>query len=213
MVFKRWFIKAFLLVILFLVLFVAISNFWMIGVTYPRVYDVAEALPHKKVALVLGTTNKLKSGGPNPYFTGRISTVAQLFREGKIDRILVSGDNRSKYYNEPVRMKEALLKEGIPAEFITLDFAGLRTLDSIVRCKEIFGQKDIIIVTQRFHGYRALFISEYYNLNAVVMSAQMVKFPDSLPTTLREVMARPLAIIDLYILKKKPLLLGKKEYI
>ena len=194
-------------------LFVAISNFWVIGVTYPRVYDLAEELPHKKVALVLGTTNKLKSGGPNPYFTGRISTVAQLFRDGKIDRILVSGDNRSKYYNEPVRMKEALLKEGIPSEFITLDFAGLRTLDSIVRCKEIFGQKDIVIVTQRFHGYRALFISEYYNLNAVVMSAQMVKFPDSLPTTLREVMARPLAIIDLYILKKKPLLLGKKEYI
>ena len=210
---KSWFVKTILLVLLFVVLFVAFSNFWMIGATYTKVYDLADTLPHKKVGLVLGTANKLKNGEANPYFTARIWTVAQLYREGKIDKILLSGDNRSKYYNEPVRMKEALLKEGIPEESITLDYAGLRTLDSIVRCKEIFGQKDIIIITQRFHGYRALFISEYYNLDAVVMSAQMVKFPDSLPTTLREVMARSLAIIDLYILKKKPLLLGKKEYI
>ncbi len=213
MILKNWFIKLIFLVIISFAIIIVISNFWVIGTTYPRVYEEVSLLPHKRLGLVLGTTHKLKSGGENPYFTGRIKTVAKLYKEGKIDHILLSGDNRTKYYNEPAKMKEALLKENIPEGAITLDYAGFRTLDSIIRCKEIFGQNEVIIVTQRFHSYRALFISDYYKLDAVVMAAQKVKFPDSMRTSLREIIARPLAIIDLFILKKKPLMLGKKEYI
>ena len=210
---KSWFVKLILTGIISIALFIVISNFWVIGATYPRVYEEVSSLPHKRLALVLGTTDKLKSGEENPYFTGRIKTVAKLYKDGKIDHILLSGDNRTKYYNEPAKMKEALLKENIPEEDITLDYAGLRTLDSIVQCKEIFGQNEVIIVTQRFRSYRALFISDYHNLDAVVMTAQKVSFPTSIRTSLREIIARPLAIIDLFILKKRPLLLGKKEYI
>jgi SanA protein len=211
--FKNWLVKLILTGIISLAMFVVISNIWMIAATYPRVYEEVSLLPHKRLGLVLGTTHKLKTGDDNPYFTGRIKTVAKLYKEGKIDHILLSGDNRTKYYNEPAKMKEALLKENVPEEDITLDYAGLRTLDSIVRCKEIFGQNEVIIVTQRFHSYRALFISDYHNLDAVVMAAQKVRFPVSMRTSLREIIARPLAIIDLFILKRRPRLLGKKEYI
>ena len=213
MIKKNWFVKLILLVIISFTMFIVISNFWMIVTTYPRVYEEVSSLPHKRLGLVLGTTNKLKSGDANPYFTGRIETVAKLYKEGKIDHILLSGDNRTKYYNEPAKMKEALLKENIPEEAITLDYAGFRTLDSVVRCKQIFGQNEVIIVTQLVHSDRALFISDYHNLDAIAMAAQKVKFPDSMRTSLREIIARPLAIIDLFILKRKPKLLGKKEYI
>ena len=98
-------------------------------------------------------------GSPNPFFEKRIETAAELYRIGKIDHFILSGDNRSMYYNEPMAMLKALLKKGVPASAITLDYAGLRTLDSIVRCKQIFGQNKIIIITQPFHSYRALFIS------------------------------------------------------
>ena len=149
----------------------------------------------------------------NPYFTGRIKSAASLYHAPPLYQIILSGDNRTKYYNEPMKMKEALLKEGVPDEAITLDYAGFRTLDSVVRCHEIFGQTKFTIITQRFHGYRALFISEFYGLDAVVMTAADMEFPSSIPTRIREILARPLAVIDLYILKRQPHLLGKKEYI
>jgi len=192
---------------------VAFTNLWVIASTYSSVYNFTEKVPEKAVGLVLGTTPKLMTGEKNPYFYGRIKSAAKLYHQNKIQHIILSGDNRTRYYNEPSKMKEALLKEGVPDSVITLDYAGFRTLDSVVRCHEIFGQTNFIIVTQRFHGYRALFISKYYNLDAVVMSAGDMEFPSSLPTRIREVMARALAVIDLYILHRKPHLLGDKIYI
>ncbi len=205
--------RSFLYLIIGLILFVAITNFWVVLSTYSEIYGSSEDIPVKSVGLVLGTTDKLMSGKENPYFIGRIKSAAVLYHNKKIQHIILSGDNRTKYYNEPMKMKEALLKEGVPEDAITLDFAGFRTLDSVVRCHEIFGQSKFTIITQRFHGYRALFISKFYNLDAVVMTADDMTFPSSIPTRLREIMARPLAVIDLYILKRQPHLLGKKEYI
>ena len=206
---SRWIIR----LVIAVTVFVAASNLWIIASTYKKVYSSSAEVPTKAVALVLGTTDRLKSGKENPYFIGRIKSAATLYKENKISHIILSGDNRTKYYNEPLKMQEALLKEGVPIDAITLDFAGLRTLDSVVRCQKIFGQDNIIIVTQQFHGYRALFISNFYQLDAVVMSAADVSFPDSLPTRLREIIARPLAVIDLYLLNRQPHLLGEKEYL
>lgn len=196
---------------LILFLFFIGCNMWIMLATQPQIYKEVSAIPHRSVALVLGTSNRLSDGSPNPFFINRIETAYQLFKSGKVDHIIVSGDNRSKYYNEPVAMRNALIEKGIPSSVITLDFAGLRTLDSIVRCKEIFGQESVTIITQPFHSYRALFISQYYNMDAVVMVADEPEAWQSAKVVARELLARPLAVLDLYIFKTSPRFLGEKE--
>ena len=124
---------------------------------------------------------------------------------------MLSGDNRTKYYNEPNEMKKALMKLGVPDSAITLDYAGLRTLDSVVRSKEIFGQDRITIITQPFHCYRAIFISNYYGIDAVAVVSVEPSQEDAFSVYFREYFARTKAILDLYILKTTPRHLGDKE--
>jgi SanA protein len=185
------------------------SNLWVVGSTRNRVFSDVDALPVNNVAVVLGTSNKLINGTPNPFFENRIKMAATLYATGKVRHLIVSGDNRTRYYNEPLEMKKALVKSGVPDSVITLDYAGLRTLDSIVRCKEIFGQNTITIVTQPFHCYRALFISRYYNMNAVAVMAQEPVLETNV--YFREYFARAKAILDLYVLKTAPRHLGQRE--
>lgn len=192
-------------------LFIIICNAWVILSTQTQIYDSLDEVPYRNVALVLGTSRKLSNGKPNPFFSNRIETAYQLYRSGKVDHIIVSGDNRSRYYNEPAEMRKALLLKGVPSEDITLDFAGLRTLDSIIRCKEIFEQKSITIITQPFHSYRAQFISQYYDMDAVVMQANEPEAWQSTKVVFREVLARPLAVLDLYVFRTSPRHLGEKE--
>lgn len=189
------------------------SNLWIIKSTGHRVFSDINELPNHRVALVLGTSNKTVSGHVNPYFRKRMETAAELYKLGKIDHLILSGDNRSMYYNEPMEMRKALIKLGIPSSAITLDYAGLRTLDSVVRCKEIFGQDKITIITQPFHSYRALFISSYYKIDAVAMVADEPGFEFSFKVRVREYFARTKAVLDLYILKTTPRFLGEKERI
>ncbi|HEY3404793.1 MAG TPA: ElyC/SanA/YdcF family protein [Ohtaekwangia sp.] len=200
--------------LILLIAFVALilfSNMLIVSSTEDRVFSDLSALPDHRVALVLGTSHKISGGRPNPFFEKRIETAAELYRMGKIDHFIVSGDNRSKYYNEPLEMQKALMKLGVPSAAITLDYAGLRTLDSIVRCKEIFGQDKIIIITQPFHSYRALFISRYYDIDAVAMVADEPDLESALKVRLREYLARTKAILDLYVLKTAPRFMGEKE--
>ena len=185
------------------------SNLWVVWSTRERVFADPESLPANDVAVVLGTSNKLMNGSPNPFFDYRIKMAAALFSAGKVKHLIVSGDNRTRFYNEPLEMKRALLKAGVPDSVITLDYAGLRTLDSIVRCKEVFGQNTITIVTQPFHCYRALFISEYYDMNAVAVMAQEPVLESNV--YFREYFARAKAVLDLYILHTEPRHLGEKE--
>ena len=193
-----------------LALLLLVANIWVVNSTSDKVYSTAETLPANDVAVVLGTANKLPSGKPNPFFEYRIKMAAELYQSGKVKYFIVSGDNRTKYYNEPFEMKKALVKSGVPDSVITLDYAGLRTLDTIVRCKEIFGQDTITIITQPFHCYRALFISEYYDMNAVaVMTGEPSNF--GARTYVREYFARARAILDLYVLKTSPRHMGEKE--
>jgi SanA protein len=140
-----------------------------------------------------------------------MDTAAELYKIGKIDHFILSGDNRSKFYNEPVEMRKALMSRGVPSSAITLDFAGLRTLDSVVRSKEIFGQDKIIIITQPFHSYRALFISQYYDMDAVAVVASEPELEISFKVRIREYFARTMAVLDLYVFKTAPRFLGKKE--
>lgn len=190
---------------------IALSNIWVIASTSQYISDSDIPNSSHNVALVLGTSNKLVDGSDNPFFLGRIEAAARLYADGIVKYIIVSGDNRSKYYNEPVKMRDALVEKGVPASVITLDFAGLRTLDSIIRCKKVFGQDKIIIISQRFHCYRALFISNYLGMDAVGYTANKVPLSQSLRVELREILARPIAIWDTYITDRSPKHLGDKE--
>ena len=188
-----------------------VANIWVVTSTKVKILTDYKDLPDSSVALVLGTSNKLTNGSPNPFFEDRILAAANLFRHGKASRFLLSGDNRTKYYNEPLEMKKALIKAGVPVSAITLDYAGLRTLDSIVRCKEIFGHNKIVIVTQPFHCYRALFISQFYKMDAVALMTDSPMPDNSARVYVREYFARAKAILDLYFLNTAPKHLGNKE--
>ena len=190
-----------------------VANLWVVLSTKSAIGFQTDTLPHNDVALVLGTSKKLAGGHDNPYFLTRIETAYYLFKSGKVKHFLVSGDNRTIYYNEPVDMQKALIEKGVPDSIITLDYAGLRTLDSVVRCKEIFGQSKFTIITQKFHAHRALFISRYYGLDAVAFIAPSPPLRFSWKVKMREMLARPLAILDLYVFGKEPRHGGDKEYI
>lgn len=206
-----WLLRQFFYLFVIAILFVVLSNLWIVNSTKEKVFFEFDSLAHHPVALVLGTSRWLTSGQPNPFFKSRMESAAILFKEGKIKHFIVSGDNRTRYYNEPAEMQKALVKLGVPSSAITLDYAGLRTLDSIVRSKEIFGQNEITIVTQAFHSYRALFISDYYNIDAIAYVAGIPDESEAEFVHWREYLARAKAVLDLYILKTEPRHLGQKE--
>lgn len=192
-------------------LFFVLSNLWIIYSTHDQIYKSIEAIPSTDVALVLGTSKRLKSGETNPYFNFRIDAAEKLYKTGKVKHLILSGDNQTKYYNEPQYMREALLKKGVPDSVITLDYAGLRTLDSVVRCKKIFGQSKFIIVTQQFHSYRAVFIAENFDIEATAFVADNISLSKSFSVISREFLARPKAILDLFFLNVDPKFMGEKE--
>lgn len=187
------------------------ANLWVVESTEGRIFSTYKDLPVNKVGLVLGTSNRLSNGSPNPFFDMRMKTASELYKLGKISHIIVSGDNRTVFYNEPVEMQRALIKLGVPESVITLDYAGLRTLDSVIRSKEIFGQDHITIITQPFHSYRALFISHYFDIDAVALVVREPTQSSAMKVYVREYFARAKAILDLYILKTTPRHLGEKE--
>ncbi len=174
-------------------------NSWMVVSTKDQMFSSMDELPHNKVGLVLGTSNRNRKGGLNKFFEERMATTAALLKIGKIDQIIVSGDNRTRYYNEPLMMETALIELGVPKEKIVLDTAGFRTIESIKNAEKKFGLTEFTIITQEFHGYRALFISNYYELNTNVMSTKRLPLKDSGNVRLREFFARLKAFADLYL--------------
>ena len=209
---KKWFKRIFIsLLLLFAVIVLGLFYAdWKIAAdTSSRVYDSVESVPQEKVALVLGTSRKLGNGSPNLYFTYRIQAAKELYDAGKVKAFVVSGDNKHASYNEPRDMKNALVALGVPDSIIYLDYAGFRTLDSVVRMKEIFGQSDFIIVSQKFHNERAVFLAQYYGYNAYGYNAedlQLNRF--SIKTVIREKFARVKVFLDL-VLGKGPKFLGE----
>ncbi|MCY7352225.1 MAG: YdcF family protein [Cytophagaceae bacterium] len=193
-------IKVTVVVVFFGLVIVLCCNWWVLKVTEPRNYYQLQQLPPTDVALVLGTSKSIVGGQENLFFRYRMEAAARLYREGKVKRLILSGNNDSVYYNEPYDMRDALLKLGIPREVMKLDFAGRRTYDSVVRCREIFRENRVTIVSQPFHNARALFVAESLGLDAVAFAAQDVPNGYSLKTLLREYLARPKAMVDLYLI-------------
>lgn len=172
------------------------------------IFKSLKDLPKARVGLLLGTSKYNRGGGANLFFRYRIDAAISLFQSHKIDYILVSGDNRTLAYNEPRDMRKALLARGIPDTAIYMDFAGLRTFDSVVRCKKVFGQSAFIIISQEFHLSRALFIAQHAGIYAIGYAAKNVPDAYSIKTSIREYFARTKAILDIFIFPTKPRFLG-----
>ena len=175
------------------------------GLLFARVED----LPVTEVGLVFGTTDRVK-GRENLYFRYRIDAAVRVWKSGRIRTLIVSGDNRSLYYNEPEKMKQALVERGIPGNRIVCDFAGLRTLDSVVRAKEIFGVDSILVISQRFQNERAIYLAKANGIKAYGFNARDVESQAGLNTRIREVGARVKMWLDVNILKTRPRYLGGK---
>lgn len=162
------------------------------------IFNSVDKVPTKKTALLLGTSKLTKSGKENEYFSNRIDATVELFKAHKISGVLISGDNSRSDYNEPEDMKVALLKAGIPASKIALDYAGFSTYESIFRAESVFDQKEFIVVSQDFHSRRAVYIANYLGLNAVAYNAKDVTHYGGFLTKLREKFARVNLFIDLW---------------
>ncbi|MBS9767273.1 MAG: YdcF family protein [Flavobacteriaceae bacterium] len=193
----------------FLFFFILISYKIVESNARGKLYNDVATIPQNKVGLLLGTSKYVRTGHINLYYKYRIDATIALFRAGKISYILISGDNRTKSYNEPITMQKDLIKAGIPPEKIKLDYAGFRTLASVVRCKEVFGQKAFTIISQPFHNKRALFIAKHKGINAIGYNAEKVGTHYGLKTTIREVFARCKMSLDL-IFGVQPKFLGDK---
>ena len=176
-----------------------------------KVFDSIETIPSVDVGLLLGTSPRTRNGTGSDFFNNRIAAAVALYRSGKIKYIIASGDNSRMSYNEPIYMQRALIRRGISAEHIVLDYAGFSTLDSVIRAKKVFGQSRIIIISQRFHNERAIYIAQRYELDAIAYNARAVGGLAGARTILREIFARVKAMIDVHVFKRQPKFLGSQE--
>lgn len=191
------------------VVILGLANRWVINSTDAYLYDDSSLMPENEVGLVLGCSPFLRDGGPSPQFHGRMQAAAELYRLGKVRRLIASGANPDSRYNEPKKMREALLELGVPSEAIVMDFAGDSTFDSIARAQVVFQLPRVTIVTQKYHGYRALFLARKTGVQAVAYAAPFAgQSGHGFRHPPREILARLLAVLDLFVLRTQPRLLG-----
>lgn len=195
------------------IFFITYTNATVNHNSTPFIFKDVEKLQEHKVGLVLGTSAKTVGGGENPFFISRIEAATKLYQAGKIKKILVSGDNADISYNEPKAMQIALLERGIPKENIVLDYAGFRTLDSVIRARDVFGQNDLVIISQEFHIKRAVYIARTLGIDAQGFVAEEVSMKFNARSQVREILARTQAWMDVHILNRQPKFLGEKEEI
>lgn len=176
-----------------------------------RLFRSIETVPANDVGLVLGTAKTTKRGNTNLHFKQRIEAAAALYRSGRVRHLLVSGDNHIAGYDEPTDMRDALIAAGVPESAITRDYAGFRTLDSVVRAQTVFGLERFTILTEEFHCPRALWIARRHGLDAVAFAAPDLSVRWSLRVKVREQLARAWCAVDLYLLHRNPKFPGPRE--
>lgn len=178
------------------------------------VYHSPGDVPEQRVGLLLGTGKYLSNGVTlNAYFTLRVNAAADLYHSGKIEKIIVSGDNGKKIYNEPHDMRDALIELGVKPEDIVCDYAGFRTLDSVVRAKEVFGVRELTVISQQFHCERAIYIGQRHDMKIIGYSAKDVGGKVlRRKQAVRESLSRALAWVDVHLLNRNPRYLGEQVY-
>ena len=174
------------------------------GKTFDNVADI----PHRKVGLLLGTSPLVPNGAPNFYYINRITATADLYKAGKVDKIIASGGDYSSRpsggYNELIAMRDSLVTHGVPDSIIILDYDGTRTLNSIVKTKEIYGVDSITLISQEYHNERAIFLASQNGIDAIGYNAKPSHIKiKRIKNEGREFFARVKLFIDV-ILGKKP---------
>jgi SanA protein len=180
---------------------VLMCNWIVVDTTKNKVFFDLKSLPSNDVGLVLGTSKYVARGKENLFFRYRMEASALLFKEGKVKYLILSGNKEAETYDEPKAMKQALTKLGVPEDAMMLDTAGYRTYDSVIRCREVYGQDRVTVISQNFHNARALYLAGHEGLDAIGFAAQDVPDGYSVKTLLREYLARPKAMLDVYVLK------------
>ena len=179
------------------------------SVSQGKVYNSIEQVTERKIGLVLGCSKYLSNGRKNLYFQQRIDAAKELYFSDKVKFLLVSGDNSTKYYDEPTTMKKDLIALGVPGNKIYCDYAGLSTLDSVVRTKEVFKENQFIVISQGFHVRRAIYLGLAHDIDLIGYAPQGVSGLGSLKTELRECLARGKALLDVKFLNRQPKFLGE----
>ncbi|AZJ31335.1 SanA/YdcF family protein [Tenacibaculum mesophilum] len=198
----------FLLGCLLVVTSIYVSNKVIVNNAEGKLFNSTENISKNKVGLLLGTVKYLSDGRINLYYQFRLNAAVELYKAEKIDFILVSGDNGSEGYDEPTDFKNDLIESGIPESKIYLDYAGFRTLDSMVRVKEIFGQTSVTIISQQFHNERALYLANHFDIEAIGYNARGVSGKKAMKVQLREYLARVKVFVDI-LLNVNPKFLGE----
>ena len=182
-----------------------LCQWWVYAAGDHRIFNSADDVPENEVGLVLGTAKWIGNGKPNRFFSFRMDAACRLFRSGKVHSLLLSGNGLGPGRCEPEQMRSELIERGIPAAALKLDNGGIRTLDSIVRAKRVYGLNQLTIVSQEFHNRRALFFCRAYGIDAVGFNAEDVPSYEALRTLLREFLARVDAVLEITLLRPAPL--------
>ncbi|WP_298761871.1 ElyC/SanA/YdcF family protein [uncultured Psychroserpens sp.] len=202
-------LRLLVLLAVFILFALIITNYMVSYQAKDYVYNSVTDIPKNKVGLLLGTSKFLSNGNINLYYTYRINAAVALYNANKIEFVLISGDNGSKSYDEPTTFKTDLIAQGIPEDKIFLDYAGFRTLDSVIRSKKIFSQDSVTIISQQFHNERAIYLAKHNNINAIAYNAKDVQGRYGLKVQLREYLARAKASMDV-LFNVEPKFLGEK---
>lgn len=174
-----------------------------------KTFSTTSEIPFNNVGLVLGTSKRLAGGSINPYYQYRVNAAVDLWKSGKVQSLVISGDNGTVEYNEPADFRDDLIRLGVDSNRIYLDFAGFRTFDSMVRLKKVFGQDSVTIISQQFHNERALYIAKREGIVALAFNAQDISKRHGLKVQAREKLARVKLFVD-YMFGARPKYLGER---
>jgi len=171
-----------------------------------RLYNL-ETAPYHRVAIVFGAGLQ-RDGSPAAVLRDRVATAVDLYGAGKVEKILMSGDNRTVYYNEPQAMHDYAVRLGVPSEDIVLDYAGQRTYDTCYRARDIFGLQDAVLVTQAFHLPRAIYTCNTLGIEAIGVAADRRTYSRGPYTywNIRELLATINAVWELHYARPLPIL-------
>ncbi len=187
------------------------ANVWVLTQTQARIQHSLPLCGPERVGIVFGTSHWTRSGVRNPHFDARINAASRLIRLGRVEHLLLSGDNRTRYYNEPVTMWRDLRGQHVRDEDMTLDYAGFSTFDTLARARDVFGVEQALLVTQSWHLPRALFIADALGIEAVGCAAPERPVAGLWRLQVREWAARASTVGDLYLWGREPYFLGPLE--
>lgn len=198
------------LLLLAVLLWVA-GNLWVLSHSAPYIQSNVARCQSQRIGVVFGTSSWTRTGVRNPHFNARMHTAARLVRSGRVRHLLLSGDNRTQAYNEPRAMWHDLNKRGVAPDQLTMDFAGFSTFDTLARAQDVFQVDKAVLITQRWHLPRAIYIARARGMEVTGCVADDGAVAGEWRLRLRESLARVATLGDLYLWGREPYFLGPPE--